>query len=81
MSDRGEATEGNPIVVGIARLLLFALFKADYVYFFEMPNWFLKAESAINYLNLSQLVFAYQKFENYRVWYREKSCRIISPIY
>jgi asparagine synthase (glutamine-hydrolysing) len=71
VSDRGDAVGRNRIVLSVIQLFLWVLFKADYVYFFDMPNWLLKAEAMMNRVNLSGLIFGHQKFENYRLWYRE----------
>jgi asparagine synthase (glutamine-hydrolysing) len=70
ISDRGDASDRSAVTLSAARLLFWILFKADYVYFFDMRNWMLKMESTAAALGLTQLVFGFQKFENYRLWLR-----------
>jgi asparagine synthase (glutamine-hydrolysing) len=70
VSDRGYASGRNALGLSAIQLYLWVLFKADYVYFFDMPNWLLRIESAMEFTQVPKLLFGFHKFENYRLWYR-----------
>jgi asparagine synthase (glutamine-hydrolysing) len=70
VSDRGYASGRNPLALSAIQFYLWVLFKADYVYFFDMPNWLLRIESAMEFTRVPKLIFGLHKFENYRLWYR-----------
>lgn len=67
LSNRGHASGRNPVVRAGAQMFLWFLFKLDYLYFFEAPDWMLKCLS-----RFPQWMLGYQKFEHYRIWYRRK---------
>jgi asparagine synthase (glutamine-hydrolysing) len=71
MSDHGHSAKWNPITRRIVRAFIWSLFKADYIYFFDTPNWMLKYEPAMHFLKVPQLLLGYHKFEQYSRWYRD----------
>jgi asparagine synthase (glutamine-hydrolysing) len=64
----------------LVNALLWAQFKADYVYLFSTPPWLVKCDPLITGLRLRHLVFGYHKFERYRFWYREKFRSYVSDV-
>jgi asparagine synthase (glutamine-hydrolysing) len=64
LSNRGHASDRNPLVCTAAQMFLWFLFKLDYLYFFEAPDWMLKYLS-----RLPLWALGYHKFEHYRIWY------------
>jgi asparagine synthase (glutamine-hydrolysing) len=75
LSNRGHASGRNPFVRTAAQMFLWFLFKLDYLYFFDAPNWMLKCLS-----RLPQLMLGYHKFEHYRIWYQRKLAGYISDM-
>jgi asparagine synthase (glutamine-hydrolysing) len=79
MSSRGHNPKRHPVVRQFIKVFLWALFKADYLYFFATPAWMMKAEPVIDFLGIRHLL-GHHKFEHYRVWYRNGLCRYVSDI-
>ncbi len=75
LSNRGHASDRNPFVRTAAQMFLWFLFKLDYLYFFEAPDWMLKGLS-----RLPQWMLGYHKFEHYRIWYQHKLAGYISDM-
>lgn len=69
-TDRGNATGRNRILVGACQALLWALFRLDYVYFFDTPGWLVRFERPARLTGLPQWATGHQKFEHYRFWYQ-----------
>jgi asparagine synthase (glutamine-hydrolysing) len=80
MSDRGHASGWNPFVQSAVRTFLWAIFKADYLYYFDTPGWLLKCETPMRVLGVPRYMLGYQKFEHYRVWYRDNLSSYIADI-
>ncbi len=72
MSDRGHTTSWNPLVRRVVQGSLWALLKADYMYYCDTPNWMLRSERAMMAVGIPRLMLGYHKFEHYRPWYRTR---------
>ncbi len=70
LSNYGHATGRNPAMLSVVRAFLWSLFKADYMYFFDPPSWFVKIEPTLELLHVPQVLCGFRKFEHYRKWYR-----------
>jgi asparagine synthase (glutamine-hydrolysing) len=73
ISDRGYSEQKNPIVSRFLELYYYALFKADYTYVYALPHWLTRLDTIWMSINGGRpLVGGSQKFEYYRIWYREE---------
>ena len=62
---------GSGLVGAISRRVHEFLIKAEYAYDYGMPQWVAKIDHALSPLHLERLFLGRQKFNHYRVWYRD----------
>lgn len=72
ISDRGYGERTNPLVAKAIELYYFAIFKADYTYLYAMPHWLTQVDTWLTALTGGKQFFGLQKFEYYRIWYRQE---------
>lgn len=73
ISDRGYSEQTNPLVSKFLELYYYALFKADYTYVYALPHWLTQLDTICMAINGGKpLVGKSQKFEYYRIWYRQE---------
>ena len=81
ISDRGYGEQTNPLVAKLMELYYYVLFKIDYTYLYAMPNWLMPIDSLLLTLNGGKPLFGWsQKFENYRIWYRQELANYVKGI-
>lgn len=63
---------GGPGLIGeLSRRVHEFLLKAEYAYDYGMPQWVAKVDHALYPLHLERLFLGRNKFNHYRVWYRD----------
>lgn len=73
ISDRGYGEQTNPLVTKFLELYYYILFKADYTYVYALPHWLARLDTICMSINGGRpLVGGSQKFEYYRIWYRQE---------
>jgi asparagine synthase (glutamine-hydrolysing) len=81
ISDRGYGEQTNPLVSKLHQLYYYALFKADYMYLHAFPHWLTKVDSILLWANGGRPLFgSSQKFEYYRIWFRNELSDYIKEI-
>jgi asparagine synthase (glutamine-hydrolysing) len=68
-TDRGVGTDG--LTGTVSRHLLEFFTKAEYAYDYGMPQWLARIDHSLAFLHLERLFLGRQKFNHYRVWYRD----------
>lgn len=68
-TDRGVGGAGLRGI--ISQMTLEFLTKAEYAYDYGMPQWLAQTDSSLSRLSLERLFLGWQKFNHYRVWYRD----------
>lgn len=68
-TDRGAGRTG-PVGAALQKLEEF-LVKAEYAYDYGMPQWLARIDHVLASLHLERLFLGRQKFNHYRVWYRD----------
>ena len=68
-TDRGVGGVG--LTGGASQRLLEFLTKAEYAYDYGMPQWLAQIDHCLSPLHLERLFLGRQKFNHYRVWYRD----------
>lgn len=72
-SDMGYGVHGNSVVAKYAEIYHYVLFKLDYIYVSALPHWLTKLDSLCLSVNGGKpLLGTSQKFEFYRIWFREE---------
>ena len=79
-TNRGVKYGENVLVSQFFQFLYFAVFKADYLYFFSPPQWLGRLDHALAPLHLERSIFGSQKFEAYRIWFRRELADYIQGI-
>jgi len=79
-TDMGFASETNPLLSKFLELCYYALFKADYIYIFALPHWLTKVDSLCMSANGGRQILGYQKFEYYRIWFRNEFSNYIKEV-
>jgi asparagine synthase (glutamine-hydrolysing) len=80
MTDRGVVSETNSLFSRFVELYYYLIFKADYIYLFDPPPWLTKLDSIYMSINGGRQVLGYQKFEYYRIWFRNELSSYIKEI-
>src|SRR5215472_18541798 len=81
ITDRGYREQTDPIVSTLLELYYYALFKAEYTYLYALPHWLTKLDSICSRVNRGRLLFgSCQKFEYYRIWFREELSDYVKEI-
>lgn len=81
ISDRGYGEQTNPFVAKVIELSYKTLFKFDYAYFFALPHWLTRVDSALLAMNGGKPVLGQsQKFEFYRGWYHRHVANYVKDI-
>jgi asparagine synthase (glutamine-hydrolysing) len=80
MSSRGHIMSRNPLAQLLVRMLIRMLFKADYIYLFDTPEWIVRADGTLRVLKVPQIMLGLHKFEHYRIWYREQFGEYVSDV-
>ena len=71
-TDRGRLYHPIPVVTKCQHLFQEAMFRAEYVYDYGMPQWLAKIDKKVEVLHLERLFLGRHKFYHFRVWYRNK---------
>ena len=72
ITDRGYSENANPLAAKLIEVYYYALFKADYTYLFALPHWMTWLDSMLKAVGLGQRILGEQKFERYRMWFRDE---------
>jgi asparagine synthase (glutamine-hydrolysing) len=64
---------------GLGLLYLFTI-KADYTYFSALPHWLVRLDRRLASLHLDRSLFGSQKFEGYRLWFRDQLADYVQAI-
>ena len=68
-TDRG--VDGGGLEGAVLQRTLEFLTKAEYAYDYGMPQWLAQIDNFLSPLHLERLFLGRQKFNHYRVWYRD----------
>ena len=71
-TDRGLLHKSVPLLTTIQHLYQEFTFRAEYAYDYGMPNWLVRADSALRPLHLEKLFLGRHKFYHFRYWYRNQ---------
>lgn len=80
ITDRGYSENANPLVAKVLEGYYYALFKADYTYLFALPHWMTKVDSMLKSIGVAQRILGAQKFEGYRMWFRDELSSYVREI-
>lgn len=80
ITDRGFSENANPVAAKLIEMYYYALFKADYTYLFALPHWMTRLDSMLKAVGLGQRILGAQKFEGYRMWFRDELSRYAREI-
>ncbi len=80
ISDRGYGEQTNPLVAKAIELYYYVIFKADYTYLYAMPHWLTQLDTWLMALTGGKQFFGLQKFEYYRIWYRQELSDYVKDI-
>jgi asparagine synthase (glutamine-hydrolysing) len=69
-TDRGAGAGSRGLAAALAGRLREALFKAEYVYDYGMPQWLAHLDRAASFTKPERLFLGRHKFYHFRVWYR-----------
>lgn len=72
MTDRGTAGEAHHIFSRVPQLLLYTLFKSEYVYLYQLPGWLGKIDKMFSPLHLDRLFLGRYNFGHHRLWFRDE---------
>jgi asparagine synthase (glutamine-hydrolysing) len=80
MTDRGFFSGSYYPFSKLIELFYFSLFKLDYIYLFALPHWLTKLDSIFSSVSGGKQILGYQKFEYYRIWFRNQLSSYIREI-
>ena len=80
MTDRGVVLESSSLFSRFIELYYYLIFKADYIYVFDLPHWLAKLDAICTSVNGGRQILGYQKFEYYRIWFRNEFSSYIKEI-
>jgi asparagine synthase (glutamine-hydrolysing) len=80
MTDRGFFSGSYYPFSKLIELFYFSLFKLDYIYLFALPHWLTKLDSIFSSVSGGKQILGYQKFEYYRIWFRNHLSSYIREI-
>jgi len=80
ITDRGYSENANPLAAKLIEAYYYALFKADYTYLFALPHWMTRLDSMLKAVGLGQRILGEQKFEGYRMWFRDELSSYVKEI-
>jgi asparagine synthase (glutamine-hydrolysing) len=69
-TDHGLAGPGGRLATLAARVVQEALFRAEYVYDYGMPQWLARLDRLASPLRPERLFLGRHKFAHFRAWYR-----------
>jgi asparagine synthase (glutamine-hydrolysing) len=64
----GGFASNIPVVGKLCYLVLWALFKVEYIYLYATPHWITRIDRSLAKLRLERLFAGRQKWEAYRIW-------------
>jgi asparagine synthase (glutamine-hydrolysing) len=80
ITDRGYVEGENLLLAKCLEAYYYALFKIDYTYLFAMPHWLTKIDTVCNSLVRGRRFLGSQKFEYYRIWFRDELSGYVKEI-
>lgn len=80
ISDRGYGDQTNPLVAKAIELYYYVIFKTDYTYLYAMPHWLTRLDTWLMAITGGKQFFGLQKFEYYRIWYRQELSKYVKDI-
>lgn len=80
LTDRGYGEKANSLFAHLRELFYYAVFKADYIYVSALPHWCTALDTMVLSVNGQRPLFGLQKFEYYRIWFRNELSSYIKEI-
>ena len=72
ITDRGYNEYANPLKAKLLEVYYYGLFKIDYTYLFALPHWLTRCDSIFESITGCRGLLGSQKFEYYRIWFRDE---------
>jgi asparagine synthase (glutamine-hydrolysing) len=79
-TDRGTAGRAIPLVSGILRFLLYALFKMEYIYLCDLPHGMARLDAGLRSLAPERLLAGRYQMTSYRLWFRDELSNHVKEI-
>jgi asparagine synthase (glutamine-hydrolysing) len=79
-TDRGTAGRSIPLVSGLLRFLLYALFKGEYIYLCDLPHWMARLDAGLRPLAPERLLAGRYQMMYYRLWFRDELADAVKGI-
>src|SRR5262249_39530507 len=67
-TNMGVFASDSRMVTKFLYLVLWALFKVEYIYLYATPHWMTRIDRAIEGLGLERILAGRQKWEGHRIW-------------
>jgi asparagine synthase (glutamine-hydrolysing) len=71
MTDRGNLGEYNYLISTCAQMFYYSLFKAEYIYLYQLPYWMPKLDKVFSSILLEKLLVGRYQLSHYRKWFQK----------
>jgi asparagine synthase (glutamine-hydrolysing) len=79
-TDRGTAGRNLPLVSAGLRFLLYALFKMEYIYLYDLPHGMARIDALLRPLAPERLLAGRYQLTSYRLWFRDELSEYVKEI-